>query len=252
LDWGCGTGIAHRAFFHHFDTATTTRLALWDRSQLAVQFASQRMQAKYPAIAVRSGIEDSPTLLLVSHVLTELSPDQATALAEFAARASAVIWVEPGTYEASLALIAIRERLRNRLSVVAPCPHQARCGLLASGNERHWCHHFATVPGQVFTDAHWARFGQLMGIDLRSLPLSYLVLDRRPAPLAPGAFRVIGQPRVYKPYARVLACETSGVREQRLDKRHFPELYRQARKQRLDSLQRWSSVGGVIQPGPAE
>ncbi len=31
-----------------------------------------------------------------------------------AATAQAILWVEPGTYQASLALIAIRERLRDR------------------------------------------------------------------------------------------------------------------------------------------
>jgi ribosomal protein RSM22 (predicted rRNA methylase) len=204
-----------------------------------MRFAAGRMAAKHPGMEVSLGLADSPALLLISHVLTELSQDQATQLADLAAQAQAVLWVEPGTYETSLALIAARERLRTRMNVVAPCPHQGPCGILARGNERHWCHHFAKAPGGVFTDAQWARFGKLMGIDLRSLPLSYLVLDKRTTPLPPGATRVIGRPRLYKPYAQVLGCDASGVREHRLEKRAFPDLYRQARKDCLDSLQRW-------------
>jgi hypothetical protein len=246
LDWGCGSGIAHRAFFHHFGVAAATRLHLWDRSGPAMRFAADRARAVHPALEVHTGLQDAPTLLLISHVLTELSQEQATQLADLAARADSVIWVEPGTYEASLALIAIRERLRGPLNAIAPCTHQAQCGILAAGNERHWCHHFAQPPTNVFTDGNWARFGRMMGIDLRSLPLSFLVLDKRPSPAPPDGSRVLGRPRLYKPFARILGCDASGVREQRLDKRKFPESYRQIRKDRFQSLQNWKSEDGVI------
>lgn len=246
LDWGCGTGIAHRAFFHHFGTASTTGLRLWDRSNLAIHFAASRVAEKHPGVKVNTGLGESPTLLLVSHVLSELSQEQAAQLADFAAHAESVLWIEPGTHDASLALIAVRERLRDRFNLVAPCPHQARCGILAAGNERHWCHHFAKPPNNVFTEGHWARFGQMMGIDLRSLPLSYLVLDKRSSPLNPGATRIIGRPRIYKPHALILACQETAVREHRLDRRTFPDPYRQVKKDRFGSLQRWASENGVI------
>jgi hypothetical protein len=246
LDWGCGSGIAHRAFFHHCRTTYTTRLRLWDRSTLAMQFAARRAREKHPDLAVETGLEEAPALLLISHVLTELSQDQGTQLADFAARAQSVIWIEPGTYEASLALIAIRERLRGGMNVIAPCTHQDQCGILAAGNENHWCHHFAKPPANVFTEGNWARFGRMMGIDLRGLPLSYLVLDKRPSPLKPGATRIIGRARMYKPHALILGCDESGVGEHRLDKRKFPEQYRLIRKDRFESLQCWRSADGVI------
>jgi len=246
LDWGCGTGIAHRALFHHFGIGSTTRLHLWDRSSLAIRFAADRVSARHPKLDIQTGLCESPALLLISHVLTELSPDQTMQLAELAAQAETVIWIEPGTYEASLALIAVRERLRTRMHLVAPCTHQDQCGILAPGNERHWCHHFAKPPGGVFTDANWARFGRLTGIDLRSLPLSFLVLDKRGSPLKPGATRVLGHPRIYKPHALILGCSESGVREHRLDKRASPEVFRRIKKDRFGSLQRWTSEDGVI------
>jgi hypothetical protein len=155
--------------------------------------------------------------------------------------------VEPGTHEASLTLIAVRERLRERLHVIAPCTHANRCGLLAPENERHWCHHFATPPPEVFRDGNWARFATMTGIDLRDLPLSFLALDRRPTPpLPPGATRVIGHPRVYKPHALLLGCDETGVRERTLTKRALPEEFRRLKKRDAEALQVWRCHEGEI------
>ncbi len=237
LDWGCGSGIAHRALLDHFGTGSVTALQVWDRSPLALQFATRRATTKYPGLVVGAGLIDTPALLLISHVLNELTPEQVTQLEQLALRAEAVIWVESGASEVSRGLIAVRERLRTQLNLIAPCPHQAPCGLLGAGNERHWCHHFAQPPGEVFTDGGWSRFARFMGIDLRSLPLSYLVLDRRAPPaLPPGAMRVLGRPRVYKAHALVLGCQQSGVHDHRLDKRTEPAGFKQMKKGRFESL----------------
>jgi len=207
LDWGCGSGVAGEAF-----GATH----VWDRSRLAMDFASRKLGAKI-------GIPDEIGTLLVSHVLTESSEALAVA-----GRATAVIWVEPGTYNASRKLIALRERLREQFHVVAPCTHQAACGMLTAENDRHWCHHFAPSPPEVFRDGDWARFAKLAGIDLRSLPVSYLVLDKRPVALS--GVQEIGRARVYKAHALVLSCDASGVRERRVTKRDEPEEFRRLKK----------------------
>jgi hypothetical protein len=247
LDWGCGSGIAGRAFLDFFGADSVSALRLWDRSPLATQFAAKRAGQKYPGLQVSTGLVEQPALLLISHVLTELTPEQSQTLADFAAQALAVIWVEPGTYETSLTLIAIRERLRDGLRVVAPCTHQARCGILAPENERHWCHHFAAPPPEVFQDGGWARFAKVLGVDLRDLPLSFLVLDRRPAPALPmRAARVIGHPRVYKPHALLLGCDESGVSERRLTKRAFPDVFKRLKKGECDPLQVWRCMGDEI------
>ncbi|MEY4384759.1 MAG: hypothetical protein RLY20_42 [Verrucomicrobiota bacterium] len=244
VDWGCGSGIAHRAFLDHFGANDFSELRLNDRSTLAMRFAERRAKEKYPGLNIRAGLnqpgEGENQTLLISHVLTELQPAQVESLADFAANFTSVLWVEPGTYEASLTLISVRERLRGKLNVIAPCPHQARCGILAPENERHWCHHFAEPPTEVFTDGNWAKFGELAGVDLRSLPLSFLVLDRRPAPvMPPGATRIIGRPRFYKPHALLLGCDESGVRERELTKRDLPEVYRKLKRDDCGSLQIW-------------
>lgn len=247
LDWGCGSGIAARAFLDHFGTDAVRKLHVWDRSTLAMEFAARRARTKYPGLKIASSLPDSPAVLLLSHVLTELNPEAASSLVELAARAECLLWVEPGTYEASRALIAIREQLRGVFHVVAPCTHQTACGMLAPQNQRHWCHHFARPPAAVFTDGLWARFANLIGIDLRDLPLSFLVLDKRSvAPMPSGAARVIGHPRIYKAHALLLGCDADGVRERQLTKRALPEEFRRWKKGNGCALQVWQGSGDAI------
>ncbi|HSH15337.1 MAG TPA: class I SAM-dependent methyltransferase, partial [Verrucomicrobiae bacterium] len=120
LDWGCGSGVASRALLDHFGQSTTRELWLSDRSALAVQFATRRAREKYPELSVQPGLPAHADLLVISHVLTELSPAGIEELLQLAAQATAVLWVEPGTYEVSRQLIAIRERLRGEFQLVAP------------------------------------------------------------------------------------------------------------------------------------
>lgn len=249
-DWGCGSGVAHRAFLDYFGIHTGSKLRLWDRSPLATAFASKRARERFShvtPISLTAAPHSVGGTLLISHVLTELTQPQTEALVELAATADTVVWVEPGTYEASLTLIAIRERLRSHFQMIAPCTHQERCGILAPENERHWCHHFAAPPPEVFTDSGWAKFANLLSIDLRDLPLAYLVLDRRPAPpLPPDAARLIGHPRVYKPYALLLGCDVTGVSEQRLTQRAFPAEFKNCKKGRHPSLCEWQCHAGEV------
>ncbi len=250
VDFGCGSGIAARAYIDQFGTKEATSVRFVDRSALAMSFAARRASQRFPGINVVTGAaapEAPAAMVLLSHVLTELDPIDTERLVARLRTAAAVIWVEPGTYEASLALIAVREKLRDVFQPVAPCIHGKRCGILATGNEAHWCHHFARPPGGVFTDPFWGRFANLLGIDLRSLPLSYLVLDRRPPP-APdeGVVRVLGRPRINKADLRVLACDGDGVAQQSIFKRDDPESFRAAKKDRFASLQKWTRSEGRI------
>jgi len=231
VDWGCGSGIASRAVLDQFGRNDQTKLWLSDRSPLAVRFATERAKAKYPGLRIGKGIPDRIDLLLVSHVVTEMAQPQIEQLVQLATKAGAVIWVEPGTYEASLTLIAVRERLRKQFQLVAPCTHQNICGILVPENEGHWCHFFAEPPREIFIDGFWTKFGQEMEIDLRSLPLSYLVMDRRPVPAsAANATRVLGRPNLFKPYAEILGCSSKGVCACKLMKRTHADVYRQLKK----------------------
>lgn len=252
LDWGCGSGIASRAFLDHFGTDKISRLALWDRSSAAMKYAANAVQKKFPNFNVvrtsspNEGGEGNFTLL-ISHVLTELDAAPLERLLALMEGATAILLVEPGTHTASRALIEIRERLRKAFSVVAPCTHQSACGMLAPENARHWCHHFAPPPPEIFTDGNWARFASLAGIDLRSLPLSFLVLDKRELPSMPaGAARVIGNPRVHKAEACIFGCDATGVRDRRLNKRTLPNEFHRLKKGEFDSLQVWECESDEI------
>jgi ribosomal protein RSM22 (predicted rRNA methylase) len=247
LDWGCGSGVASRALLDHFGQSTTRELWLSDRSALAVQFATRRAREKYPELSVQPGSPARADLLVISHVLTELSPAGIEELLQLASQATAVLWVEPGTYEASRQLISIRERLRGEFQLVAPCPHQGRCGVLAPGCESHWCHQFAPPPEFVFTDAFWTNFARTMEIDLRSLPLSYLVLDRRPVtPLPAAAARILGRPEIFKPHVELLGCSRDGLIAGTVSRREDADGYRRLKKGKCPSLQIWERTGNQL------
>jgi len=249
LDWGCGTGVAGRRVVAQWPDQCR-RLLLWDRSRAAQQFALRRARAEFPSIEVQPADSEAvPELLVVSHVLNELMPEALERLLSLAEKARAVLWVEPGTAAVSRRLIAVRARLLAHFRAVAPCPHSLQCGLLAPGNERHWCHHFARVPPDVFQDSGWSRFAKTLEIDLRSVPFSALVLDRREADAtAAGASRVIGEPRHYKGFDKILSCQAEGVEELTLQKRDAPDLHKEMKKN-PGSLYRWLREGEKIREG---
>jgi hypothetical protein len=241
LDWACGTGVAGRRFFRWFPDVGS--LVCADRSARARTYARSAAEA----VGIEVSSEGSPSTVLVSHVLSELDEPHVDALLTMLDQATSVIWVEPGDRENSRRLQSIRDRLLGAFSVMAPCTHQESCPLLDEAMERHWCHHFAPTPPEAFTDPGWGRFVSETGIDIRSTPLSFIVMDRRPLP-DPGfdAVHVIGRPRVSKVEARVFGCDQSGVTDARLTKRKLPGRYREAKKGRLDHLARWELEGDEV------
>lgn len=248
LDWGCGSGIAGRRALAEWPQFTT--LALHDRSALAQRFAREAVARDFPAVACEaSPMADGRTLLLVSHVVNELAPAALESLLATAAAAHEVLWVEAGTHADSRRLSEIRERLMGAgFNAIAPCPHQARCGMLAPENARHWCHGFAAPAAEAFQSGRWAEFGRELGIDLRSLPYSFLCLAREGHAAAANA-RVIGEPRESKGYLRVLTCRAEGVDDLMLQKRDAPELHRVFRKGLDAPLCRLEIADGKITAG---
>ena len=262
VDWGCGTAIGARSVLAHArDRAENNsegesparpfdEVLLWDRSPAATRFAEAAVRERHPDLDVRvvepsGAVTDRAFVLVVSHVLGELAPTDREELVALAARAVAVLWVEPGTFDASRALIDVREQLRGEFHCWSPCTHDARCGMLALENGRHWCHHFARPPTEAFTDPGWAGFSRALGIDLRSLPHSHLVLDRRPAPREPSrSVRLIGEPRRSSNVLKLLRCRADGVAEVELVKRRAPALWRALDKGRHDGLFGWDEPGG--------
>jgi ribosomal protein RSM22 (predicted rRNA methylase) len=239
--------VAAREVLGHYVNAGLTQVALVDRSHRALKFAAETVRREFPAVSVETRMPESIGLLLVSHVLPELDEAGLADLLKAVQQAQAVIFVEPGTKEVSRRLIDLREKLNGPFKPVAPCLHASKCGLLTPENERHWCHFFVPPPNMVFTDSDWVHFGRIMGIDLRSLPLSYLVMDRRePPPVAAGTVRVLGRPRLYKGHMLLQGCDAGGVEEKRLMKRTNPAFFRAVQKHRVSTVQRWETDGTDI------
>ena len=252
LDWGCGSGIAGRRVINAFGVGRFTTLRVWDHSPLACDFSVEAARKEFPGLVVEPYASDKPVgTLVLSHVLNELSSSSRTELLALANRAEAVIWVEPGTHAVSRDLAALRDQLRERFDLVAPCTHAANCPLFAAQNERHWCHYFAPAPAGIYADPDWVKFGQLAGVDLRSLPYSVLVLEQKglrpsPAPLLSDASRVIGRPRVHKAHVDLLACDKTGLNDLKLYKRTDPALYKKLDRKPPLPLYHWQREGEKI------
>ncbi len=243
LDWGCGSGIAGRRVLSTLGVENFDTLQVWDHSPLARQFAATSAKETFPTLTISeftpstSGsapftLHSSPFTLLLSHVLNELPATARAELLALIARADAVIWIEPGTHAVSRDLASIRDQLRADFDIIAPCTHAANCPLFAPENERHWCHYFAPAPSGIYADSNWVKFGQRAGVDLRALPYSVLVLERKnlrtpPSPLPPDASRVLGRPHVHKAHTDLLACDATGLNDLKLFKRTDAALHKQ-------------------------
>ena len=269
LDWGCGSGIAARRVIASFGPERFDTLHCWDHAPIAADFAAEATRREFPQLDVTTVTpgffrgDDSIGLLLISHVLNELSTEALAGLRDLIARAETVLWVEPGTSETSRGLGLIREAVRAHFHVVAPCTHQQACPIFAEGNERHWCHFFAPPPPAIFADPDWVKFGQRAGIDLRSLPYAFLALDRHRerGPLArssdaaegssalPPLSRIIGRPEFFKPYARWLNCDAAGLTELTLPKRNNPALLKALDRTKAPLVYRWTREGNQVRDG---
>lgn len=252
LDWGCGSGIAGRRVVAHLGAERVAHLELWDHSSVALEFARTRAAQAFPGLRVSvADPSATPDLVVVSHVINELSTDDQARLEALFTRAPRVVWVEPGTHAVSRTVQAWRDRLvAGGARVIAPCTHHASCGLLAADRERDWCHQFAVPPAGVHADRNWVRFAQRAGVDLRSLPYACLVFDRSPrSPDVPGLARIIGRPETFKPYARVLSCESSGASTLTLPRRTLAPLVKQLERARGPLVYRWTREAGAVVAG---
>ena len=275
LDWGCGSGVAARRVLSFFGAEQFDSLTVWDHSPLACGFAEDAARETFKNLRVAQATagllasEEPLGLLLISHVLNELPPAELARLRGLIARAEAVIWVEPGTHAISRQLGQIRDELRSAFRILAPCTHELGCPMFAEGNERHWCHFFAPPPSEIFADSNWVKFGQRAGIDLRSLPYAFVaaektnpeaaVVDRNENPGAPdgghrpplqeGWSRVIGRVEHFKPYARLLNCDATGLNELELPKRADPALFKQLERTKAPLVYRWRRDGDKILGG---
>jgi len=62
----------------------------------------------------------------------------------------------------------------------------------------------------------------------------------------PQLSRILGEPRHYKGYAKVFACDAGGVAELMLQKRDAPELFKALKQGTAPTLHRWTHLDGRI------
>ncbi len=92
-------------------------------------------------------------------------------------------------------------------------------------------------------DGNWSRFARTLEIDLRSLPYSFVALDRSTTQGGAGVSRIIGQPRFYKGFCKILSCQASGVHEYELQKRSDKNLWKTLKKGRHSGRFEWEMEG---------
>ncbi|WP_309025260.1 small ribosomal subunit Rsm22 family protein [Pelagicoccus sp. SDUM812002] len=261
FDWGCGSGIAALRLIAYYGADAFDEVQLWDHSTLACRFAQKTIAATYPSLKVEIApapvLSDSEsrsdTLFLVSHALNELGYEAQQQLSNQIRKAAQVIFVEPGDHTSSRKVIAQREALRGDFQIAAPCTQCETCPMLAEENQRHWCHFFGKPPIEAFTEGFWARFAQTMEIDLRSLPYSFLALSKKQIQSS-TASRLIGRPRQFKGYTRLLSCDSAGLRELELQKRDDKQLWKSLKKEQ-STLYRWTEIdasSGRLKSGEAQ
>lgn len=219
LDWGCGTGIASETWVRFAETALPDEIVFCDRSRKAMTFASQKLSLIVPECNLKTCPPEQATtgrddLILISHVLTELSQVELDLLVKRISQAGVIVWVEPGTPFCSQRLVEVRSFLKDEFKIIGPCPHSNGCPLESRAGD--WCHFFAPPPPEIFQDSFWANFAKEMNIDLRSLPVSFLVLQNKAtADLetinSTPSKRLIARPRFLKGHAKAMFCNSTGM-----------------------------------------
>lgn len=276
LDWGCGTAIAARTVA---TWSGISQVALMDQSELALHFAHAKLrESRCTTINHFSWQQDKPTLLLISHVMSELDEKELQELICFATHADEIIWVEPGSYELSRKLGSVRQEIvQAGYHLIAPCTHEYACPMFQVKQARDWCHFFAKPPTYIFQSSFWHEASQELGIDLRSLPYSYLAFSKnnrlrsKAADEEPGVFgaqasgvlcentqaveipkkphqaielssleRLIGHPRMLKGHGKLFCCSANGLCERVLQKRDNPTLFKALIKNQQQGCFTWS------------
>jgi SAM-dependent methyltransferase len=237
VDLGCGTGAASREILSLAE-GLFDKVVLIDRSSRAVRFASQKIHEEFAGIKIETRISNEPYLVLVSHILSELSDDDLNALLPLINRATAIIWVESGRHPESRRLSLIRDTLRSSHKILAPCPHQSACGMLREGQEDNWCHFRAPVPREVHHSARWREISKQLGIDLRSLPVAYLFARSdwsEPSLETEDLVQILAGSRTFKGFVRYNGCHESGVFTRDYLKRHSKDVFERLSEPELTS-----------------
>ncbi|MEV5506876.1 small ribosomal subunit Rsm22 family protein [Streptomyces orinoci] len=228
VDLGGGTGAATWAVAAAWPGGPQTTVVDWAAPALELGAELARdvpelagVQWRRQTIGDELRIPDDTGLVTVSYVLNELTEDGRRALTAQAARARAVLIVEPGTPDGYARIIQAREQLiAAGFRVVAPCPHSAGCPI-AEGTD--WCHFSARVSRSSLH--RQVKGGSLAYEDEK---FSYVAAIRE-EPLPEAASRIVRRPQIRKGQVLLELCTAEdGLVRETVTKRHG-ERYRAAR-----------------------
>jgi ribosomal protein RSM22 (predicted rRNA methylase) len=210
LDVGAGPGTASWAAAEAFSSlqdftlldanATLSRLAL----ELA-RDSSRLSDCRYlPGDAATNLAEVSQAdLVVASYVIGELGESDQRKLAEtmWTKARHALVVIEPGTPAGTARILALRQQLvAAGAYVVAPCPHEKPCPLIAPD----WCHFNQRLPR---SQAH----RQIKGAEVPFEDERFIYVALTRAPPTARAARVLAPPDVGKAEITAKLCTADGV-----------------------------------------
>ncbi|KIZ46878.1 MULTISPECIES: small ribosomal subunit Rsm22 family protein [Rhodopseudomonas] len=209
LDCGAGPGTASWAAAEAFDSLRGFELIDANAAlrELALQLAQHSRLAamryqRGEALALLAAAEPAD-LVIASYVINELSETGREKFAELAWRKTVdtLLIVEPGTPAGHARVLALRRQLiAQGARVIAPCPHDDACPLVAPD----WCHFTQRLPRSRVHQ-------QLKAAELpyEDEKFSYVALTRAPLPQRPA--RVLAQPELTKIAVTAKLCTERGV-----------------------------------------
>jgi ribosomal protein RSM22 (predicted rRNA methylase) len=199
--WAAAEAFSSLADFTSIDVNTALRtmaLDLFDKGSRLSKL--QYTQGEARAVLVNAEPAD---LVVASYLLGEVSDTERAALADlmWAKTSDTLLIVEPGTPAGYARIIELRRQLiALGAHVVAPCPHDGECPLIAPD----WCHFTQRLPR---SRAH----RQLKAAELafEDEKFAYVALTR--APVARRPARVLAQPVATKIEVTAKLCTSGGL-----------------------------------------
>jgi ribosomal protein RSM22 (predicted rRNA methylase) len=210
LDFGAGSGTAAIAASIYFpDTISATHIEVSDgMNMVAKKITSPLVKSLTTLKKLDSlSVESSFNLIIAANSLNEVPFDQRTVLAqELISRCcdgGYIIFLEPGTMQASSELIKLREALLSSMSgasIFYPCFHQFPCKLLSDGNG--WCHREI----QLQRSPYIRQIDQALGFNKHTISFSALIFRKNGTHLDSKQYRVITEAKKNKVGSSAYLC----------------------------------------------
>jgi ribosomal protein RSM22 (predicted rRNA methylase) len=188
------------------------------------QSEALRRANRVTADVTRALDADAAELVVLSYVLAEMTDAQVQAVLKHAWErcTGAMVVVEPGTPLGYKKILAARRfALENGGRILAPCPHEEACPLVAPD----WCH-FA----QRVERSRDHRMVKGAGLPYEDEKFSYVIAVREAMFVPAGAARILARPVEDRAAVTVKLCRTDGSAGEATVLRRAKQEYKKAKK----------------------